>query len=69
MKTMSNSMKSFAIAAIVFVVVTVALLNATSIPDVHVSHSTGQCVKVINYEETDYTCDNLPSKYNHVWVQ
>ena len=38
-------------------------------PDVHISHSTNECVKVINYGDTNYTCDNLPSKYNHVWVQ
>ena len=38
-------------------------------PDVHYSNSTGECVKVLNYAEDDlYSCDNLPSKYNKVWV-
>jgi len=41
-----------------------------NMPDVHVSHSTGKCVEVLNYAEGDrYSCDNLPSKYNRVWVQ
>jgi hypothetical protein len=39
-------------------------------PDVHISHSTGECVKVLNYVEGDsYSCNNLPSKYNKVWVK
>jgi len=39
-------------------------------PDVHMSNSTGECVEVINYHPDDaYTCDNLPERYNHVWVK
>ena len=42
----------------------------TRMPDVHVSNATGECVKVINYDQRfDYTCENYPEKYNHVWVQ
>jgi|TARA_B110000240_G_scaffold103051_1_gene116642 hypothetical protein len=38
-------------------------------PDVHYTSSTGDCVRVLNYAENDrYSCDNLPSKYNKVWV-
>jgi hypothetical protein len=45
-------------------------LNLVNMPDVHISNTTGECVKVINYDERfDYTCENYPSKYNHVWVQ
>ena len=47
-----------------------AMLN---IPDVLVSYSTNECVEVVNYTEADaienYTCNNLPSKFNHVWVK
>ena len=47
-----------------------AVLVHTNIPDVHVSHSTGECVEVINYDERfDYNCKNYPSQYNHVWVK
>ena len=39
-------------------------------PDVHVSHSTGECVRVLNYvEDHKFTCEDLPSKYNNVWVK
>ena len=45
-------------------------LEALSMPDVWFSYSTDECVKVINYDKTDkYSCENLPSKFNHVWVQ
>ena len=46
------------------------LLSVINMPDVHMSNSTGECVEVINYHPDDaYTCDNLPERYNHVWVK
>lgn len=45
-------------------------LDALSMPDVWFSYSTDECVKVINYEKEDkYSCENLPKKFNHVWVK
>lgn len=47
-----------------------AINSASLAPDVYVSHFSGDCVKVVNYDERfEYTCENYPSKYNHVWVQ
>lgn len=44
--------------------------DAMSIPDVHKSNSTGECVEVINWDpEDNYTCEELPSKYNLIWVK
>ena len=41
-----------------------------STPDVWVSHSTNECVKVINYtDEATYSCENMPTNYNKVWVK
>lgn len=46
------------------------IFNTLGMPDVHVSHSTGECVKVVNYDERfNYTCENYPEKYNHIWVE
>ena len=46
------------------------VVNASAMPDVHVSYSTDECVRVINYNaEDDYSCYKLPKKYNHVWVK
>ena len=42
---------------------------AASMPDVHVSYATNECVKVVNYTDEIFSCENLPSKFNHVWVQ
>lgn len=48
----------------------IGLVSAMNMPDVYVSHSTNECVEVINYDSRfDYTCENLPDKYNHVWVE
>ena len=47
---------------------------AFSIPDVHVSYETRNCVTVENYPSTffgtsNYSCENMPEKFNHVWVK
>jgi hypothetical protein len=43
--------------------------NVIDMPDVLISNSTNECVDVFNYREKDkYTCQNLPSRYNHIWV-
>ena len=44
-----------------------AMNKSLSIPDVVVSASTNECVKVMNYNATNYTCDNLPETYNQIW--
>ena len=43
--------------------------RALALPDVHFSYSTNECVKVVNYTDEQFTCDNYPSKFNHVWVE
>ncbi len=46
------------------------VLPQIDIPDVLVSHTTNECVHVVNYRPEDkYTCENLPEKYNRVWVR
>lgn len=48
---------------------TYMFLDAMSLPDVWFSYSTDECVKVINYVEGEnYSCENLPTKFNHIWV-
>jgi hypothetical protein len=46
-----------------------AMSTALAMPDVHVSYATNECVKVVNYTDEQFSCENLPSKFNHVWVQ
>lgn len=49
---------------------TTGLMFAAELPDVWFSHSTGECVKVLNYADGDaYNCENLPSRFYHVWVK
>ena len=47
---------------------------AMSIPTVKMSYATNTCVEVENYPSTffgtsAYNCENMPAKFNHVWVQ
>lgn len=45
-------------------------LDSLDMPDVWYSYSTGDCVQVLNHNPEDkYTCENLPRKFNHVWVK
>jgi hypothetical protein len=52
-------------------ILVLALVNSMlSIPDVQFSYATNECLKVLNYTETDsYSCESLPSRFNHVWVE
>ena len=47
---------------------------AMSIPSVKISYESSTCVEVENYPSalfgtTNYSCENMPTKFNHVWVQ
>lgn len=58
------------VGAIVLVVAVSYVDSVLDQPDVHFSVTTEQCVKVLNYAEGDlYSCDDMPKRYNHVWVQ
>jgi hypothetical protein len=57
----------------VTVIATAGLLYAVdytfSLPDVHMSYETGTCVEVVNYGDTNFSCENMPKKFHHVWVK
>lgn len=47
---------------------------ALSIPSVKMSYTDNTCVEVENYPSvmfgtTNYSCESMPTKFNHVWVQ
>ena len=69
-----NNIKSNLVTGVVFSLMlggfTYVVLDAAELPDVWFSHSTGECVKVLNYADIDaYNCENLPSRFYHVWVK
>jgi hypothetical protein len=71
---MLQAMKNLAIGGAFGLVLFAGVDYAMSIPDVLVSYETNQCQQVQNYESvlfgtTNYSCVNMPTKYNHVWVQ
>jgi hypothetical protein len=58
--------------AVIASIICASALHVTNktlaMPDVWFSYSTNECVKVINYTDEIFSCETLPSKFNHVWV-
>ena len=46
-----------------------AIDKAAALPDVHFSYSSGDCAKVVNYKDDNYSCKNMPKKFYHVWEE
>ena len=66
--------KNIVLCAAFGVAVFSVLDYASSIPDVHMSYASNSCVEVLNYPSvlfgtTNFSCENMPTKFNHVWVQ
>lgn len=51
----------------------VGLAYALTLPEVHMSRSTGECVRMVTYEQDGpkkVACpETLPARYELVWVQ
>ena len=66
-----NKLINFILAAVAVLGVPGVLIWAfiiyTDMPDVIFSHSTKQCVKVINADGTEGDCNNLPKRFHHIW--
>ena len=45
------------------------MFNSLNTPEVEVSWSTKQCIRVVHMDGTTDTCDNKPEKYDIVWVK
>ena len=45
------------------------MFNSLNTPEVEVSWSTKQCIRVVCMDGTTDTCDNKPEKYDIVWVK
>lgn len=45
------------------------MFNSLNTPEVEVSWSTKQCIRVVYMDGTTDTCDNKPEKYDIVWIK
>ena len=71
---MRNILSTVAFGFAVGVVLMLMIDFVFATPDVLVSHSTGECVGVINYPSavwgtTTASCGDLPTRYTWVWVE
>jgi len=59
---------------VLFALITALLDYGLSIPTVVESYNSGVCVEVLNYpgvwfNQEVYSCENMPSKFYHVWAE
>jgi hypothetical protein len=71
---MLQAIKSLTIGAVIGAGIFAMVDYAFSIPDVLVSYESNMCQQVQNYDSvlfgtTAYSCENMPTKFNHVWVK
>jgi hypothetical protein len=66
---MSRVITAFGATFVLALGIAFAIDDIAAMPDVYVSYSTNECVKVVNYADTKYACENLPKRFNHIWVQ
>ena len=61
---------ALAVGVLMYLGLVLVLTDALEHPEVLISTTSGECVKVINFiPEHNYTCDNKPPKYSVTWVQ
>ena len=70
----ANMIKSLALGAAIGFGLFVFADYSFSIPSVKMSYATNTCVEVENYPSvmfgtTNYSCESMPTKFNHVWVK
>jgi hypothetical protein len=71
---MLQTIKPLTVGALVGAGIFVMIDYAFSIPDVMVSYESNMCKQVQNYDSvlfgtTAYSCENMPEKFNHIWVK
>jgi hypothetical protein len=67
-KSKANALKNIAGVATLFVCFSALVVSCMMTPVVEMSHLTGKCVNVIS-NDASHSCDNLPKRYDRVWVR
>lgn len=65
---LKNSGEGF-LGSMVLLAVALVAWEFFNMPEVEVSHATGKCVRVVYMDGRTGDCNNLPDKYDHVWVR
>lgn len=69
LKNALNFLRALVAVIIILALCTVALCKALNTPEVEISYSTKQCVRVVYMDGTITDCSKLPEKYDRVWVK
>ena len=57
------------ISILIVAILSWIMFNSLNTPEVEVSWSTKQCIRVVYMDGTTDKCDNKPEKYDIVWVK
>ena len=57
------------ISILIVAILSWIMFNSLNTPEVEVSWTTKQCIRVVYMDGTTDTCDNKPEKYDIVWVK
>ena len=57
------------ISILIVAILSWIMFNSLNTPEVEISWSTKQCIRVVYMDGTTDTCDNKPEKYDIVWVK
>ena len=63
------AMISSFISILIVAILSWIMFNSLNTPEVEISWSTKQCIRVVYMDGTTDTCDNKPEKYDIVWVK
>lgn len=66
---MKTVLTSLIISAILVAMIVISVRVYTSIPVAIFSHSTGQCVRLIQDGDIKTPCGRLPERYHMEWMQ
>lgn len=69
LRALMHALLDISIAALLTVALVWAINTFLSLPDVYKSHRTNECVKVIYADGSSGFCDELPPRYNLIWVE
>ena len=69
LKNALNFLGALVAIIIILALCTVALCKALNTPEVEISYSTKQCIRVVYMDGTITDCSKLPEKYDRVWVK
>ena len=66
---MPSQALEFLMGLVIFAALLYAFWAFLNMPEVEVSHATGECVRVVYADGKTGSCDEMPERFDRVWVE